>query len=101
MRTLLFLATFVVALTAAGPQQPTFSERGACAGAVRPVRFGCANAANLRPMLADPADTVRGRTPTPTMGALDAAAIERLRTDKVKPFVGTGANDSFKTAGPR
>ncbi len=43
-----------------------------------------ANAANLRAMLADPADLYRGRAAALSSGDLAAAAVARLRTDAVK-----------------
>jgi len=95
----LCVPALLLTLGASGPQQPSFPYRARCAAdrsLHRPPRFGCINAANLAPMLADRADLAHGRAPTPTMGALDAAAIERLRNDTVKPLLGTGATDSFK-----
>ncbi len=96
---LLCVPALLLTLGASGPQPPSFPDRARCApypSLRRPVRFGCINAANLAPMIAHPADLAHGRAPTPTVGALDAAAIERLRTDTVKPLLGTGATDSFK-----
>ncbi len=49
----------------------------------RPVVFGCANAANLMET-ASPADLAVGRPLSHADGALEAAAIARLRADKVK-----------------
>lgn len=62
--------------------------------------FGCANTANLAAMVADPADLTRGRAFTGADAALDAAAVERLRLDKVKPLRGSGTTDSAP-AGPQ
>lgn len=45
-----------------------------------------ANEANLRAMLAEPAHLQRGVAATGMDGAQAAAAIERLRQDKVKPL---------------
>lgn len=67
----------------------------------RPRSFGCANAANLAVMAA-PADLLRGRALGPSDGALEAAAIDRLRTDKVKDLFREGATDSAaRGGGPR
>lgn len=45
-----------------------------------------ANEANLRTMLANPAHLERGVAGGAADGALAAAAVERLRQDKVKPL---------------
>jgi type IV pilus biogenesis protein CpaD/CtpE len=46
--------------------------------------LGCANAANLGLMIADPKDLVRGRSIGEADGAREAEAIVRYRADKVK-----------------
>ncbi len=50
-------------------------------GLFKPVH---ANRSNLVLMVANPSDLVRGQGGAPSDGQLAAAAIERLRTDKVK-----------------
>jgi hypothetical protein len=52
---------------------------------------GCANAANLEAMVADPADLLRGRRPGPADGAAAALAIERYRQGLVTPLQTTPA----------
>ncbi len=62
-----------------------------CAGTVESSPyFGCANADNLRAMVADPNDLNQGRDSRGSDAALEAAAIIRLRTDKVKPLRSNG-----------
>lgn len=46
--------------------------------------LGCATAANLVSMVADPADLAEGRPLGPADGIREAEAIQRYRTDKVK-----------------
>jgi hypothetical protein len=68
-----------------------------------------ANDANLRAMVADPADLVEGRGATLSSGDLAAAAVARLRADAVKPLPdssiaavrvsGAGAAPAAPTAG--
>lgn len=48
--------------------------------------FGCATADHLARMVADPRDLASGRALAPAMGEHASAAIERYRTDKVKPL---------------
>lgn len=48
--------------------------------------FGCATAANLGLMVANPGDLLGGRPMGPADGEQAAAAIQRYRTDKVKPL---------------
>lgn len=56
--------------------------------------LGCANTSNLGLMVADPSELIRGRTPGPADATGSALAIQRYRTDKVKPLqsitTGTG-----------
>ncbi len=59
-----------------------------CAG--DPLAFGCANAANLAAMAA-PDDLRAGRTLAPADGAVEAAAVQRLRADKVKDLAREGS----------
>lgn len=64
----------------------------------QPRRFGCANAANLAVMAA-PADLLRGRALGPSDGSLEAAAVARLRTDKVKDLRREGTTDQGSGGG--
>jgi carbamate kinase len=48
------------------------------------------NETNLQAMIANPADLVLGHGDGSTGGTLAAAAIERLRADKVKPLPASG-----------
>jgi pilus assembly protein CpaD len=50
--------------------------------------WSCSNAVALGRMVADPMDLHRGRTLGPADGETMARAIERYRTDKVKPLKG-------------
>jgi len=56
--------------------------------------FGCADAVNLGLMVARPSDLAAGR-PSGTMdGEYGAAAVERYRQGKTKPFPEEGSNPS-------
>ena len=59
-----------------------------------PLPAGCANEANLRAMVAAPADLLQGRVLSPADGALEAAAVERLRAGKVKDLIRDGSGVS-------
>lgn len=48
--------------------------------------LGCASAANLVAMVADPADLAEGRPLGPADGVREAEAVVRYRTDKVRPL---------------
>lgn len=48
--------------------------------------LGCANTSNLGLMVADPRDLVHGQNPGPADATGSALAIQRYRTDKVKPL---------------
>jgi len=52
--------------------------------------LGCATAANLVAMVADPADLAEGRPLGPADGVREAEAIVRYRTDKVRPLLDEG-----------
>jgi pilus biogenesis lipoprotein CpaD len=52
--------------------------------------LGCATAANLVAMVADPADLAEGRPLGPADGVREAEAIVRYRTDKVRPLAEQG-----------
>jgi len=47
---------------------------------------GCATVSNLGAMVANPEDLVRGRAMGPADGDTSAMAIERYKTDKIKPL---------------
>jgi hypothetical protein len=49
-----------------------------------------ANAANLRAMVAVPADLVAAAPASPADGGLAAAALDRLRHDTVRPLLDSG-----------
>lgn len=56
-----------------------------CAGnSLSSPAFGCANADNLRAMIANPADLVQGREMGGSDAIVEAAAVARYRADKVK-----------------
>lgn len=86
----LIAAIFLVLAVPAAARKPKPAAVPAvppCAGTVdSSPYFGCANADNLRAMIADPNDLVSGRESRGSDAALEAAAIIRLRTDKVKPL---------------
>jgi pilus assembly protein CpaD len=48
--------------------------------------FGCATTVNLMRMVADPRDLIRGSDLGPADGTREAEAINRYRTDEVKPL---------------
>jgi hypothetical protein len=52
-----------------------------------------ANRANLVATVANPADLVRGSSSSGTDGQLAAAAVERLRNDKLKPLPASDVAD--------
>jgi pilus biogenesis lipoprotein CpaD len=58
--------------------------------------FGCAFVSNTSAMIADPRDLVRGEQLGDTDGAVTSGAIQRLRDDKVKPFL---LDNSFSSGG--
>jgi len=60
---------------------------------VRPVLFGCANAANLMET-ASPADLAVGRPLSAADGEIEAAAIGRLKADKVKDLRREGTDSA-------
>lgn len=49
--------------------------------------FGCATADNLARMIADPRELSTGRALAPANGANATGALERYRTDRVKPLL--------------
>ncbi len=67
----------LLALAACGPQYDPISREGL----YQPLH---ANRANLALQVANPADLVRGTGRTTADGQLAAAAVDRLRQDKVK-----------------
>ena len=56
-----------------------------------------ANAANLRAMVANPADLYAGRAAAVSSGDLAAAAVARLRADAVKPLLPSSIADVHAT----
>jgi pilus biogenesis lipoprotein CpaD len=48
--------------------------------------LGCANTSNLAAMVADPRDLLEGRPLGPADGAREIGAVQRYRTDKVRPL---------------
>jgi hypothetical protein len=54
--------------------------------------LGCISAANLKAMLANPADLDRGRPAGPANGEREASAIEAYQQGKVKVFQGASAS---------
>jgi type IV pilus biogenesis protein CpaD/CtpE len=63
----------------AAPADPAAARR--CVA--EPEAFGCANATNLAAMAA-PGDLVAGQPLGPARGVQEAAAVQRLDSDKVK-----------------
>jgi hypothetical protein len=57
--------------------RPTLVGPPACPPPAGAPILGCANAANLAAMVADPADLRRGRALTPASGAREARVIEQ------------------------
>lgn len=62
------------------------------------TNFGCADAANLGAMLANPTDAYFGRKPGTADGAVAAAAIQRYRSGETKPLL-DGASEPATTTG--
>jgi hypothetical protein len=94
MRSILLLLAAIAASPAglaAARQAPAAAvDRAACdqalaSPAAEPV-FGCANALNLRLMVADPRDLERGAALAPASGDAAFAAAERHRLGEVKPL---------------
>ena len=67
----------------------------------RPVVMGCANAANLAAMLANPADMTAPQPATPAMGAATLLPIERYRTGKLLPLADVGTDGSAGGTAPK
>ena len=60
--------------------------------------FGCATAANLTAMIADPHDLVAGRAMGPETGDIALAPIHRYRTGKIPALVSDGSPSPSATA---
>lgn len=58
--------------------------------------LGCANTANLHAMIANPDDLIEGRPFGGSDAVLEAAAVERLRRDKVKKLRRSGTSNVGK-----
>lgn len=72
------------------PQCPDWSKPGtADYGNTSMSNLGCANTSNLGLMVADPSELVRGRTPGPADATSSSLAVQRYRTDKIKPLEST------------
>ncbi len=67
----------------------------------RPVVMGCANAANLAAMLANPADLTSPQPAAPAMGAATLLPIERYRTGKLLPLADVGTDGSAGGTAPK
>lgn len=63
---------------------PDSDPARAADGSVVALPLGCANRANLRAMLADPADLDHGRTLAPATGEQEARAVEAYRKGEAK-----------------
>jgi hypothetical protein len=59
--------------------------------------LGCISAANLRAMVANPADLERGRPLFPANGERESLAVEAYQQGKVKPFQGASASGAGST----
>lgn len=59
-----------------------------------------ANESNLATMVADPTDLARGRGTNAMDGQIAAAAVDRLRHDRVKPLSGINGAEPSAAAGP-
>ena len=83
----------LLALSACGPQFDPLSREGL----YQPLHI---NRANLALQVANPADLVRGTGRSSSDGQLAAAAVDRLRTDKVKKLPASDvANISVGSSG--
>jgi len=86
-------------LVAAPAAAPVFGQVPPCTA--RPVVMGCANAANLAAMLANPADLTAPQPPVPAMGAATLLPIERYRTGKLAPLADVGTDGSAGGTAPK
>jgi hypothetical protein len=91
LRPIALLLPLLLAPTACDQIDPYTRE-----GAWRPNN---ANDANLRAMVAVPADLAAGEPASPADGTLAAAALNRLRHDQVRPLPDSGAAQ-FETPAP-
>jgi type IV pilus biogenesis protein CpaD/CtpE len=91
LRPLALLLPLLLAQTACDQLDPYTRE-----GAWRPNN---ANDANLRAMVAVPADLAASEPASPADGTLAAAALNRLRHDQVRPLPDSGAAE-FQTPAP-
>jgi len=62
--------------------------------------FGCADAINLKLMVADPNDLTNGRTPGPAQGDAALAAYGRYQTGHVKALSDTAASTTYAPTAP-
>jgi pilus assembly protein CpaD len=63
--------------------------------------FGCADAINLKLMVADPNDLVNGKTPGNPQGDGAFSAYERYRSGKVKSLTGEAASTTYAPPAPQ
>jgi pilus assembly protein CpaD len=61
--------------------------------------LGCSTITNLEAMIADPRDLVQAETGGATDAQITNAAIERLRTDKVKKLTQSSTSSAVSTNG--
>lgn len=95
---LLVLAT----ACATDPTPPISRPRPACAEVPgeAPV-LGCANYHNLRAMIADPGELTEGRPYGGGDALVEAAAVARLRADKVKKLRQSGTTNRPSAEAPQ
>lgn len=73
------------------PHCPDWRKPGTSDFANTPLsNLGCANAVNLGMMIANPRDLVQGQEPGAIDGTAASLAVQRYRTDKIKPLDKSG-----------
>ena len=82
--------TLLAGLAGCGPQYDPLTREGLW-------HPNHANRANLVMQVANPADLVRGTGATTSDGQLAAAAVDRLRNDKLKPLPAAGVSEISTT----
>ena len=103
------LVAIVAAFAIAGPASAQTSESAAgmqacsmeTAEAGVPLPFGCANALNLRAMIADPADLTHGQPVLPPVGEPAVRAIGRHRDGQPVPLPAASSMEAPGTTGAR
>jgi type IV pilus biogenesis protein CpaD/CtpE len=101
----LALALLVVVAAASADAQAVADRADTCdraaAPAARSLPFGCANALNLRAMIADPADLrAAGAAPAP-VGEPALRAIQRHRDGSPRPLPSAGSTEAPGDPGAR